>query len=160
MTQSFTFTNQSPFDLVFAFFKEDEWNPVKVEGQTVLTTAFRGESGGGWRCLAVVDEAKFRFSFYSTLEAKAAPEQMAAVCEFISRANYGLLLGNFEMDHADGEIRYRTSLDYEGGQLVKEMVRTLVYANVLTVNRYFKGLMGVLYGDIAPAAAIAKSEQA
>jgi len=40
-----------------------------------------------------------------------------AVAEFINRANYGIIIGNFEMDFADGEIRYKTSIDVQGDKL-------------------------------------------
>jgi len=35
------------------------------------------------------------------------------VNEFLTRANYGLNIGNFEMDFQDGEIRFKTAIDVE-----------------------------------------------
>lgn len=34
---------------------------------------------------------------------------MKRTAEFLTRANYGLVFGNFEMDMHDGEIRYKPS---------------------------------------------------
>ena len=28
------------------------------------------------------------------------------IAEYLTRANYGMVMGNFEMDYSDGEIRY------------------------------------------------------
>src|SRR5262249_17088927 len=86
-------------------------------------------------------------------------EKRVEVAEFITRANYGLVIGNFEMDYADGEVRYKTSVDVEGGELTAKMVENVIRANVMTMDRYFPGLMGVLYGDRDPAEAIAETEE-
>ena len=47
---------------------------------------------------------------YHTAPIKAPLEQRAAISEFITRANYGLTNGNFEMDFSDGELRYKTTI--------------------------------------------------
>lgn len=65
---------------------------------------------------------------------------------------------NFAMNYDDGEVRYRTSVDIEGGSLVTAMVKTPVYANVPTVDRYLPGLMTSVYGGVLAAEAIARVE--
>ena len=74
----------------------------------------------------------------------APGERMAAVAEFITRANYGLIIGNFELDFSDGEIRYKTSLDVEGDRLSQALIKQLVYTNVLTMDQYLPGILAVL----------------
>ena len=50
--------------------------------------------------------------------AHARPEEMRVpMAEFLTRANYGLRIGNFEMDFEDGEVRYKSSVDFEGIEL-------------------------------------------
>jgi hypothetical protein len=39
------------------------------------------------------------------------------IAKFITRANYGMSLGNFELDFNDGEIRYKTSIDVTDDRL-------------------------------------------
>ena len=48
---------------------------------------------------------------YTTLLQAVPEEKRSAVAEFITRANYGLPGGNFEMDWRDGELRYKVFLD-------------------------------------------------
>lgn len=43
----------------------------------------------------------------ATCPIKASPDVYDDVVEFITRANYNNLIGNFEFDYDDGEIRYR-----------------------------------------------------
>ena len=82
------------------------------------------------------------------------------MAEFITRANFGMIIGNFELDYSDGEIRYKTSVDVEEVEVTDPLVRHLIYANVLTMDKYFPGLMRVLYGGISPVEAIEEVEAA
>ncbi len=78
--------------------------------------------------------------------------------EFINRANFGMIIGNFELDLGDGEVRYKTSVDLEGVDIQANMLRNLLYANVLTMDKYFTGLMRVTYGGITAEEAIREIE--
>ena len=48
---------------------------------------------------------------YGNIAISADKSSMAQVCEYLTRANYGLTVGNFELDHRDGEIRYKVSIN-------------------------------------------------
>lgn len=144
-------------EAVAAFLTDDDWRFQQIEDKTILTMGFKGE-GGSWRCYAQAKEQEKRFVFYSVMESSAPPEKRQAVAEFITRANYGLIIGNFEMDFSDGEIRYKTSIDIEGGELAPQMIKSLIYANVLTMDRYFPGIMSVIYAGTDPAEAIDRVE--
>lgn len=145
-------------DIAKQFFIEDEWPVKDIEGETILSTGFSGQNGQ-WRCRARTDEERFQLYFHSYFPKNAPYETRPAVMEFLTRANYGLLIGNFEMDIHDGEIRYKTSLDVEGDDLTPALVKQLVYANVLTMDRYFLGLEAVLDETQTPAQAIKMIER-
>lgn len=80
------------------------------------------------------------------------PIDIAAMAEFLTRANYGLPLGNFELDMNDGEINFKNSIDVNGGDLTQEMVKTLVVFSIECVNRYLPGMRAVLEGVSAKQA--------
>lgn len=145
------------FDTMVQFFKDDDWRFRQLEERPILQMGFSGRNGS-WLCYAQAKNEQQRFIFYSVLEAKSPVEKRPAVAEFLTRANYGLVLGNFEMDYSDGEIRYKTSIDVEGGVLTPEMVKTLVYTNVLMMDKYLPGIMSVIYGNVSPEQAIASVE--
>lgn len=83
----------------------------------------------------------------------------APVAEAVTRANYGLPLGNFELDLRDGELRYKTGIDVEGGLLVRTMVDNLVSCGFTMCNRYVPAFLRVAYGDTPPAEATAEVEE-
>jgi hypothetical protein len=101
-----------------------------------------------------------QFLFYAIAPVKAPETARPAVAEFITRANYGLRIGNMEMDFADGEVRYKSSLDFEGETLTAGLIKNTIYPAVQTLDRYVPGLMGVIYGAKSPAEAIADVEGA
>ncbi len=145
------------FNAMMEFFEEDDWEFSWMEGVSALSMGFSGKHGK-WMCYAQAREEQQQFVFYSVCPMNTPESKRAVVSEFITRANYGMIIGNFEMDWSDGEIRYKTSIDVEGSQLTKPLVKQMVYANVMIVDRYLPGLMAVMYGGASPAAEVAKIE--
>ena len=81
-------------------------------------------------------------------------EKRLAVAEFLTRANYGLALGNFELDMEDGEINFKTILQAPLTVLSTTLLRPYLLVGVETINHYLPGLKRVLSGQETPAAAI------
>ncbi|MFB2892901.1 YbjN domain-containing protein [Aerosakkonemataceae cyanobacterium BLCC-F50] len=139
------------------FFQEDEWPFYQIEGQPVLQMLFQGDNGK-WTCFARAREPQQQMVFYSIFPVNVPENKRLAVAEFITRANYGMIIGNFELDFTDGEIRYKTSIDVEGDRLSFALIKRLVYANVTMMDEYLPGIMSVIYGEAEAGEAIAKIE--
>jgi hypothetical protein len=145
------------FDTLVEYLEEDDWKFNIIKEDAALMLLFRGQAGS-WQCLASVEEEKSWLTFYSILPSNAPEDKRADVAEFLTRANYGLVIGNFELDFNDGEVRYKTSVDVEGGELTSKMIENLIHANLMTMDRYFPGIMSVLYADADPEEAVAQIE--
>lgn len=81
---------------------------------------------------------------------KASEEQRADVNEYITRANYGLTNGNFEMDFNDGELRYKTNISCydllgDDSAALKRMI-FLVSLGPSMWSRYGDNLAALLFG--------------
>ena len=140
---------------VQAFFAEIGWPAQPYEGRDhVLSFAFKGDTDT-WSCFAQVDEAQRQFIFYSLLPFRVAAARRQAVMGLITRINYGIRQGNFELDLADGELRYKTALALADGALTTGMARQLVFANVGSLNRYLPALQAVARDGAEPQAALA-----
>ena len=145
------------YDAAVQFFKEEEWVFVEIEGKPALSLNYAGKSGT-WSCFAKAEEDKDMMLFYSYCPVKVPENKRPLVGDFLTRANYGLLIGNFEMDYNDGEVRYKTSIDVEGDRLSKALVKRLVYDNLAVMDRYLPGVLSVIYGGASPTEAIAQVE--
>ena len=149
-------TDRSLSAAVQRFFAEDNWTTAQV-GDAVLQMTFRGENGQ-WMCFAQAREELRQFIFYSVCPVTIGADKRLAIAEFITRANYGLIIGNFELDFEDGELRYKPSLDVEAADLTPGLIRPVVYANVITMDRYLPGALAILYGNTLPEEAITRAE--
>jgi hypothetical protein len=150
-------TSTQIFEEMVNFFKEDDWPFYEVEGKSILQMAFQGENGK-WTCYAKARVEQEQFVFYSICPVNAPENKRQAVAEFLTRANSGMIIGNFELDFADGEIRYKTSIDVDGDTLSSALIKRLVYANVTMMDEYLPGIMSVIYGEVEPKDAIAQIE--
>jgi hypothetical protein len=145
------------FGTLGQFLEEDGWHPQQLEDRYIYRMGFAGEHGQTI-CYAQIRDDLEQFLFYVVAPVKASEELRQAVAEFVTRANYGLRIGNFELDFSDGEIRYKSSLDFEDAALTPVLIRNAIYPAVQTMDRYLPGLMSVIYGGRLPAEAIVDIE--
>lgn len=135
------------------FLTDDEWYPQQLEDKTIYRMYFNGDNGD-LRCYAQIRVKLEQFLFYVIAPTKVIEDKRADVAEYITRANYGLRIGNFEMDYNDGEVRYKSSIDFEDTELNPVLIKHAIYPAVQTMDRYLPGLMQVMYGSKSPEEAI------
>ena len=148
---------QNIFPAILHFFTEDDWAYAKIKSQPALRLAFQGKNGT-WNCYAKAREAQQQFLFYSVCPVNAPENKRLAITEFITRANYGMIMGNFEFDFTSGEIRYKTSIDVEGDRLSFALIKQIVYGNVIMMDEYLPGIMAVIEGKVEVKEAILQIE--
>ena len=145
------------FSALIDYMEEEKWKYEIIEGETAVRFLFKG-TAGRVLCYADVDESKEWLIFYTYLPVNTPRDKLDEMSEFTSRANRGMRIGNFELDYDDGEIRFKTSVDVEGGALTHKMIDNLLRANLTTMNRYFPGMMELIYADEEPSTIIRKIE--
>lgn len=150
-------TDLVPLQVVIDFLEAEAWPYRRVGEQTILQTAFQGQNGT-WFCYAHCRSEFGQVLFYSIAPEHAPEATRAAVAEYVTRANWGLMIGNFELDYEDGEVRYKTSLQLEETMLTRDLLRPLVFDNVVVMDKYLPGLNAVMVGEQTPLAAIAAIE--
>lgn len=133
------------FNTVTKFLEEDGWHPAPIEDKTAHRMRFTGKHGE-YGMIAHVRGDLDQLICYAIVPNKVAEEMRPQVAEYITRANYGLRIGNLEMDYSDGEVRYKSSIDFEGIELQPIMVKNTIYPAAMTLDRYMPGLLGMLYG--------------
>lgn len=145
------------FATLSQFLQDDGWYPQQLDDKTIHRVYFAGKNGE-LRCYAQIRVDLEQFIFYVIAPVKAPERTRPLVAEYITRANYGLRIGNFEMDYSDGEIRYKSSFDFEKERLTPNLIKNTIYPAVHTMDFYLPGLLGVMYGDRDPADAIQELE--
>ena len=89
-------------------------------------------------------------STITTLPLTADTDHRLAMAEYLTRINWGMRNGNFELNMNDGEIRYKTYVHV--GQEKPDMaaLRLATMIPFLMIDRYGDGLIDVLFGFKTP----------
>ena len=88
-----------------------------------------------------------------------AKKHIKRLVEFLCRANYGLIFGNFEFDYRDGEIRYKLEMSSDAILADDMNIGLLLYKPAMMMDKYVKGIVQVMTGDMKAKEAIALCEQ-
>lgn len=145
------------FTTLGEFLDADGWYPQQIGEEHVYRMGFAGKNGQ-MTCLAAILVDYEQLLFYVIASVRAPETARSAVAEFITRVNYGLRIGNLEMDFDDGEVRYKSSLDFGGETLTAGLVKNAIYPAVQLMDLYLPGLMNVIHEGRSPIDAIAGLE--
>ena len=146
-------------DVVKKFLDENDWHYDMHDHGHVAT--FTGGVGGfkglynSFRFILFVGEDEVQN--YATFPA-SAKDKLHEMAEFITRANYGLKYGDFEMDWNDGEVRFHLTFSMSAVRADEMILPTLLLAPPRMLDQYSKGFTEVLMGLKTPADAIKDCE--
>lgn len=100
----------------------------------------------GWRVHVWVRPVEQQVLVHSVFPSLVPEDRRDAVGRYLHRADFGSILGNFELDLDDGEVRYKTSIEVGDVHPSPALLRPLFVANMGTCHRYFPGLVAVVDG--------------
>jgi hypothetical protein len=112
-----------------------------------------------WAWIVAWEEDDSSIGCHSIVPLRVPTKARPAVAEYLTRANFGLRLGNFEMDYSDGAVYFKTSAPTKSIEPDKEFIKTLASAGFWSMDRYLPGLMGVAFGKINPAEAVQEADK-
>lgn len=137
------------YGVMEAFFQEEELDYQPVPDEDVMLLSIPGNEGE-WMCVCEAFEDEEYCRIYSVFPEKVPPEQRDRMAEFITRANTRLIVGNFEMHYESGEVRFRTAIDVEGDRFSIPLMRQLFAGNIITMERYFRGIYVTIKNIASP----------
>ncbi len=146
------------FERLKAFFDEKGWVYTPINEQTVILLGVSGKNGK-FQCVADVREEKNQFLFYSICGVNTPEEKRSAMSEFLMRANVNKVLGNFEMNFDDGEVKYKTSIDYEGIEFTSKLIENLIMINLMMMDSFLPAILKLVSSDITPLQVLNTIEQ-
>jgi len=108
---------------------------------------------------AIINEKGNVLAVYVILPFTATRDKRSLVAEFLHRANYDMMIGNFEIDYNDGEIRFKTSVDFMEYPVEPEVINRMIDTSLAMADIYTPGLGVLIYADFTPEQAIDKVEK-
>lgn len=145
------------FETLGDFLEDDDWEPEEADAHYGYHMVYEGDEVD-FNCYAQVRVDLEQFVFYAIAPVNAPLDKLAAVAEYLHRANFGLRVGNFELDCDTGQIRYKTAIDFEGETLTFGLLQNAIYPAVDMMEMYLGGLKAVMDGSMSPTEAINMAE--
>lgn len=160
-TPKTNFTEETALAFFARHLDEHKWHYHRVGDDPTLLSGFNGDDAL-WdfdMCVRQKADGVFLLGVNSYIPNKARPERRAACAELLSRLNFELSLGCFEMNHEDGEIRFRTSIVLPAADITSGIVEHLLRSNLAIVDQRLKPIMAVLYANTTPADALKPQDE-
>ena len=104
-------------------------------------------------CCFRVNPERDLIAFYVYIACKVPEGRRKEAMEYLTRVNFGLYLGNYEMNVETGDVRFKVSMDVEGGTVSTVMIKNMMDAGISIADRCNNGLMEVMFSHAIPAAA-------
>lgn len=145
-------------DAVRDYLDADNWNYEYDEARKIIRTGVNLDCKlQSTRLFVTFNENGF--STIATISMKADEANRERIAEYITRANYGLRNGNFEMDYNDGEIRYKLYTNCKGiDRVPSQMIGDAIIIPPTMFERYGNGLAALMFGFSTPKEEIEKAE--
>lgn len=141
---------------VAEYFKADGLHHTLDEEHGVITANIRLGGLGSVQLHAVVIENTMILVY---LLPNFVPEcKRANMAEAISRANFGLGVGCFEMDFESGALGYRIAVPTDDGTVSLSQYRHCMGAGLATVGRFMPVFHRIMFGD-APATEVMQARK-
>lgn len=97
---------------------------------------------------------------YAIMNNKCPVDQISKTSEFLHRANYGLIHGNFEIDYNDGEIRYKlVTICQHNTSIPNNLIDKCVLLPCKMFEKYGKGIIKTILNEGDPKELIKEAEQ-
>lgn len=143
--------------LLHDFFKNGDWKYSYDEEKNIFTSGINMNSALG-NLNIIVRVRETSYTVYTILNSTAEKDTLNFVAEYLHRANYGLINGNFELDFDDGEVRYKTFVNFKDTAVSNEIIQDSVLLPIFMFEKYGKNLMKVMLGSNDPKQLIEEIE--
>ena len=134
----------SDLDMLRRVLDELEWEPEADEHVSGFHVDFGPPHFPVATAFAALAEDSQEFVFYINFGVNAAPEDRESVMHAITRINWGLTIGNFELNLDVGHLRFKSSVGYGGVGLSEMLIRNAIERAMAAVEAYGAQLINAI----------------
>jgi len=132
---------------------EHDWCFEELEDEGYIRTTVQGENARFRMVLGARGDGP-TFLCFALYDFSVPKERRESVCALINLVNYTILLGCFEMDQEDGELRYRLTFPLDGVEIADRQIERSVVVAAMMADRFYPAFMALLYGGRSPDQAL------
>jgi hypothetical protein len=150
-------TSQRAHETLARHLKDKGWQIEEIEPGPAFKSSKDGELCPLIYYFQIKAELE-QFLFYIVPNITLLEHMLPAAAEYVCRANAGLRIGNFELDVRDGQVCFKSSINFKGVQLSEQLIDNVIQPALTAFDEFFPGLADVIAGIETPASAMAKAE--
>ena len=139
------------YQRIAEFLDEDGWKYRFREDNGIICSGFQLDNALGAVPL-FVDVRSDKYIVFAVPRVKCEPENRFELAEFLTRINYRMIFGDFEMDFSDGGVRFRFPVDCDGAAPSDAMIKRSILMTAAMMNKYGNAICAVMNGVSAEAA--------
>jgi hypothetical protein len=139
---------------VVELFRAKDWKFEVDEESDVVRTGIEGDNGH-WQVVAIASDDDDAVVMLSLFPQKCPAHRRRPCAELLTRINFGMMMGCFEMDYESGKIHFKTTLPFTRGDLNAALLDNVVMLNLARMDRFLPAIMSVIYAEISPGQALA-----
>lgn len=139
------------YQRIAEFLDEDGWKYRFREDNGIICSGFQLENALGAVPL-FVDVRSDKYIVFAVPRVKCEPENRFELAEFLTRINYRMIFGDFEMDFSYGKVRFRFPVDCDGVAPSDAMIKRSILMTAAMMNKYGNAICAVMNGVSAEAA--------
>lgn len=143
---------------LISYLEEKKYHYTFDQDRGIIQMGFNIKcSLGHARCVIVIKEKLY--VLYFILDVMVPENQRKEVAEYLTRANYGLIGGNFELDMRDGEVRYKYTVENDPCVPSERLIEKSLAISEIMLLRYGDNLLKVMVGMLSAEEAIKPAEE-
>ncbi len=146
------------FSRLHKFLKSDGRSPKQIEERQVYWFRYNSKKEQ-FLCYAEIIINQNLFVFYIVNPDNVPKKSRVLVSELLTRLNWGMYIGNFELDYDDGQIRFKSSLDFKDEMLTDNLIRGVIYTSIRMMDTHKLFINSVLQGHRTPLEVINELEE-
>lgn len=148
--------------LIEEFFQQEGWKydvPKREEERIIFAASLNmGNILGRLRIFILL--RKDYYVVNTILNNAAEEDRRTQVGEYLHRANYAMSNGNFEFDYDDGEVKYKTYVNFDGGvNLSPQVIEDSMLVSIFMFEKYGKNLLKLMLEPGNPKQLIEEAER-
>lgn len=127
------------------YLKNDEWNYTFDEERELIRCGINLRNRlKECRIIADIDETKYLT--LALINLNCDEEHRDELAKLLTLINYGLIIGNFEMDYDDGEIRYKVATNCKDCIPSQAVIEDSMMIPAVMFEQFGDAILDVMFG--------------
>lgn len=127
------------------YLKNDEWNYEFDEEREFIRCGINLRNRLK-ECRIIVDIDETKYLSLALINLNCDEEHRAELSKFLTMVNYGLLIGNFEMDFNDGEVRYKIATNCKDCIPSQAVIEDSLMIPAVMFEQFGDAILDVMFG--------------